>query len=339
MKNKIIIALFLLITPLLYIAYYSTYDLWNHENYENRNFVDFEDVTGAELKDKSSTFDSFINDTVPFKNELTAFNAYLNLKLFNTVQNDKVLLGKDGWLFHKNVDDSKSIDDYQGLDHYTREELASITEKLITLDKILAEKGVEFKFIIPPNKEQVYSRYMPDSIPVLDISKTQQLADYVNANSRVCLIYPREYLLNLSETEHIYYKYDTHWNNLGALRGIQLLFDGFEQAQSYVTDAQPLMDLANVSSLYPYVTLDEYYEINANAQPTGKNLCLLHDSFGDMMRPILEQAYTVTDMKYAYFSQFYIPEDTDILLIEINERYLYRLFTTIDTLIEHANAL
>lgn len=339
MKNKIIIAVFLLFTPLFYAGYYLSYDMWNHQNYENRNFVTAEDVKQASFTEKSGMIDSFVNDTVPFKNELTAFNSAINLKLFGTVQNDKVLLGKDGWLFHKNVDDSKSIDDYQGLDHYTQEELQSITEKLVKLDNILAEKGVEFKFIIPPNKEQVYSRYMPENIPVVNISKTQQLADYVNANSDVCLVYPAEYFRSLSETEHIYYKYDTHWNNLGALRGIQLIMDGFDEATVSVTDEVPLMDLANVSSTYPYIELDEYYDVTADMQHTGKQICLLHDSFGDMMIPILENGYVVQDSKYAYFNEFYLSKDTNIFIMEINERYLYRLFTTIDTIISHAEAL
>lgn len=339
MKNKIIIALFVLITPVLYIGYYATYDMWNHENYENRNFVTAEDVKQADFTEKSAVADSFVNDTVPFKNELTALNSAINLKIFGTVQNDKVLLGKENWLFHKNADDSKSIDDYQGLGHYSQEELQQITEKLVHLDGVLASKGIEYLFIIPPNKEQVYSRYMPESIPVLDISKTQQLADYVNANSDVKLFYPREYFAGLSEKEHIYYKYDTHWNNLGALRGLQLMMDGFEDAEYTVTDEKPLMDLANVSSLYPFAEPDEYYEITVETEKTNKQVCLLHDSFGDMMIPILEQKYTVQDCKYAYFNEFYLSKDTNIFIMEINERYLYRLFTTIDAIIAEAQAL
>jgi len=339
LKNKIIITLFLLFTPVFYAVYYSTYDMWNHENYENRMFVTAEDIKQADFTQKTATVDSFVNDTVPFKNELTALNSAINLKAFGTVQNDKVLLGKDNWLFHKNADDSKSIDDYQGLGHYTEEELRAITDKLIYLDSVLASKGIEYKFIIPPNKEQVYSRYMPQNIPVFDISKTQQLADYVNANSDVCLVYPKEYFKELSESEHIYYKYDTHWNNLGALRGLQLIMDGFEDAAYTQTDTAPLMDLANVSSLYPYIEPDEYYEISTDKKETGKQICLLHDSFGDMMIPVLEQKYTVQDCKYAYFNEFYLSRDTNIFIMEINERYLYRLFTTIDTIISHAEAL
>lgn len=339
MKNKIIIAVFLLVTPVMYAVYYLTYSNWNHQNYENRNFITFEDVKNASFTEKSSITDSFVNDTVPFKNELTAFNSGINLKLFNTVQNDKVLLGKETWLFHKNVDDSKSIDDYQGLGHYSEAEMQDITKKLIHLNDILAEKGVEFMLIVPPNKEQVYSRYMPDEIPVVNISKTQQLADYINKHSNVKFIYPLDYLRELSQTENIYYKYDTHWNNLGALRGIQLLIDGFEDAKVTVTDQQPLMDLANVSSLYPFVELDEYYDVTAEMQHTGKQICLLHDSFGDMMIPILENAYTVQDAKYAYFNEFYLSKDTNIFIMEINERYLYRLFTTIDQIIAHAESL
>ena len=339
MKQKIIIAVFLLVTPLFYAGYYLSYNMWDHANYENRNFVTFTDVKQASFVEKTSTIDDFVNDTIPFKNELTAFNAACNMKLFGVIQSDKVLLGKDGWLFHKNVDDSKSIDDYQGLNHYTQEEMQTITEKLALLNTILEQKEIEFRVIIAPNKEQVYNRYMPDSIPVLDISKTSQLAQYINSNSDVKLVYPMEYFRDLSKDEHIYYKYDTHWNNLGALKGIQLILDGFENAEIVVEDKAPLMDLAYVSSIYPYVQPDEYYAVVMDGVEGKENLYLLHDSFGDMMIPILENRYDVQDATFAYFNQFNLPNNTDVFVLELNERYLYRLFTTIDTIIASAQQI
>ena len=223
MRNKIFIAVFLVMTLALYPVYHLTYDMWDHTNYENRNYTTFEDVRNAPSSEKSGVIDSFINDNAPFKNELTSLNAGINLKVFNTVQSSEVLLGKEGWLFHKNAHDSQAIDDYQGLNPFSEDLLARLTEKLITLDKILSEKGTELKIIVPPNKEQVYNKYMPDDIPVLATGRVQLMADYINDNSDISFVYPLAYFRDLTETENIYYKYDTHWNNLGALRGIQLI--------------------------------------------------------------------------------------------------------------------
>ena len=339
MRNKIFIAVFLVMTLALYPVYRLTYDMWDHTNYENRNYTTFADILNADTAEKSAVIDDFINDNAPFKNELTSLNAGIDLKIFGTVQSGEVLLGSDGWLFHKNASDSSAIDDYQGLNHYSQEELAQLTEKLVRLDDILARKGVELKIIIPPNKEQVYSRYMPRDIPVLAEGRVSLLADYVNENSDVTLVYPLEYFRNLTETEHIYYKYDTHWNNLGALRGIQLIDGGFDGATATVTDDKPLMDLANVSGIYNYVVADEYYSVSANTEFSRENLYLLHDSFGDMMIPILTQRYNVADATFAYFSDFDLPADTDIFVIEITERYIYRIFDTIDRIIENAEKI
>lgn len=339
MKNKLIAAVFLLISPVLYTVYCATYNMWDHTNYENRFFTTAEDIKNADYSHKSGAIDSFINDTVPFKNQLTALNSGINLKLFNTVQSDTVLLGQDNWLFQKNVNDSRSIDDYQGLNHYSAQQLEEITEKLIYLDSVLQSKGVQFYMLIPPNKEQVYSRYMPGEIPVVDISKTQQLYDYISANSEVNIFYPAQQLKDISSAEQVYYKYDTHWNNLGALRALQMIFDNFDNACITATDGAPLMDLANVSSIYPFVEKDSYYDVQIDCEPTNRQICFLHDSFGDMMIPIMRKAYTVQDNIYAHFDKFYISKDTNILLVEINERYLYRLFTTIDTIIQQAENL
>ncbi len=339
MKNKIFIALFMGITLLMYPVYRLTYNLWDHNNYENRYYTTLQDVKEAPLSEKGGVIDNFINDNVPFKNELTALNAGINLKIFGTVQSSEVLLGKEGWLFHKNARDSKAIDDYQGLNHFTREEMKTLTEKLNTLNEILQSKGVDLKIIIPPNKEQVYSKYMPDDIPVMDRGRVELLAEYINANSDVDLIYPLEQLKQLTAAEDIYYKYDTHWNNLGALRGVQMILPGFENATVTVTEDKPLMDLANVSGIYNYIELDEYYDVTADREHSGKKLYLLHDSFGDMMIPILSAGYDVTHSTFAYFSDFDLPRDTDVFVIEITERYIYRLFNTIDRIIEQGKSI
>lgn len=336
MKNKIFIAVFLGITLLLYPIYHITYGIWDHTNYENRSYTTADDVKNAPAKEKSSVIDSFINDNVPFKNEFTSFNAWVNLKFFGIVESSEVLLGSDGWLFHKNANDSAAIDDYQGLNQYTEVQLQQLTEKLVELDEILKEKGVELKVIIPPNKEQVYSRYMPENIPVLAKGRVQLLAEYVNNNCDVELIYPLEEFREFSENENVYYKYDTHWNNLGAVKGVNLILDGFENYTATVADAEPLMDLANVSGIYNFVKPDEYYEIHVDTEYTGENLYLLHDSFGDMMKPVLSQRYNVTDATFAYFADFSLPADTDVFVIEITERYIYRLYDTIDRIIESA---
>lgn len=339
MKNKIFIAVFLIITLALYPVYRLTYNMWDHTNYENRNYTTVDDIKKADIYDKSGVIDSFINDNVPFKNELTGINAWINLKIFGTVQSSEVLLGKEGWLFHKNAHDSAAIDDYQGLNPYSEQQLAQLTAKLVQLENTLALKGIEFKVIIPPNKEQVYSRYMPDNIPVLGKGRVQLMAEYINANCEVQVIYPLDEFRTMSESENIYYKYDTHWNNLGAVKGINLILDGFENYTATVTEQKPLMDLANVSGIYNFVELDEYYDVKADTQHIGQNLYLLHDSFGDMMKPILSQRYNVSDATFAYFADFSLPADTDVFVIEITERYIYRLYDTIDRIIENAESI
>ena len=332
MKNKIFIAVFLALTVGLWPLYLLTYGLWDHTNYENRNYITFEDIKNADFTEKSSMIDGFINDNAPFKNELTSLNAGRNLKLFGSLQSGEVLLGREDWLFLKNNHDSNSTDDYQGTNHYTSQQMETLAAKLAQLENILSARGVELKIIVAPNKEQVYSEYMPRDIPKLDVSKITVLQQYIP--QEVEFFYLPEYLKDTEET--VYYRYDTHWNNLGALRMIQYRFDGFENAVYEKTDDKPLMDLANVSGIYNYVQPDSYYRVTTKAQHSGQKLYLLHDSFGDMMLPILADRYDVEHATFAYFADFSLPQDTDVLVIEICERYFYRIFNTIDTIIENA---
>ena len=226
MKNRIFTAVFLVVTVGLWPVYLLTYDMWDHTNYENRTLTTVQSVKDASFTEKSGRIDSFINDNAPFKNELTSLNAGINLKLFGTVQSGEVLLGKDGWLFLKNNHDSNSTDDYQGTNHYSQQEMQSLADRLLQLKNILDDRGVRLKIIVAPNKEQVYSQYMPQDIPKLDVSKITVLKKYISQD--IAFDYRPEYLAGFEDVT--YYKYDTHWNNFGALRMIQGTFDGYENA-------------------------------------------------------------------------------------------------------------
>lgn len=182
-------------------------------NYENRTLAAFPQDTGVE--EWPGAFEDWLNDHAPFRNQFMSLNGRLNWAL-GTLDSSDVLLGKEHWLFLKDVSDSKSISDYQGLTAYSEEELADFVNTLSTLRDRLAEHGTKMVVVIAPAKEGVYSQYMPDSIPVVSRpTRVQTLAERLSA-ADIPLVWPQQDLIDASAGQQVYYKYDTHWNETGA---------------------------------------------------------------------------------------------------------------------------
>lgn len=133
------------------------------------------DVAEAPWREKTAVFEDMLGDHAAFRNQFMTLNAAFNYRLFGTVQSSEVLLGREEWLFYKNVSDSRSLDDYQGLNPYSPDQLGRIAADLSALQQLLAQRGVQLVLLVAPNKEGVYSEYMPAGVPQVGATKAQLL--------------------------------------------------------------------------------------------------------------------------------------------------------------------
>ena len=175
--------------------------------------------------------------------------AELNSKISSVTSGDSyiesktVLLGKDNWLFYKAKDDGDSIADYKGTNHYSKDKMKSIAKKLTQDEKLLKSKGCELVIFMVPNKESVYSEYMPDTVKRKSKKTRQDLfAKYLQENSKLKVVYPKEELIVAKQAYQTYYKTyyktDTHWTQMGVCIGVQALkekIDGNFQPLSEVS--------------------------------------------------------------------------------------------------------
>lgn len=336
--KTIFIIVFFAIISLQFVAFFLMKGFVDTANYENRNLTTFNDVLTAPPQKKAAAFEKLLNDNAPFKNQYLKLNAFINYKFFGTVQSNEVLLGKNQWLFYKNVSDSKSLDDYQGLNPYSAAQMESIGQAVTQLNEILAQKGTKLYLLIAPNKEQVYSRFMPDSVPQIASSRADLLVDYLNTNTQATVVYPKKLLTEQSEKQQVYYKYDTHWNNAGALLAVKQISSAFENCTAQPAEGEPLQDLAYLSSLYSILPKDNYYEISGIPNKTGQSLTMFHDSFGYTMVPLLEKAYETNFNNFSQFDPKVILKKSDIVVVETSERFLDNLLPRIESMIAAFNS-
>ncbi len=301
--------------------------------------------------------ENFCKDHLPFRGTLTLLNATINYTLFNTTTSDQVLLGSDRWMFLRDLGEVTNIADYQGVLTLSDEECAAYYQNLNTFAQTQSEQGRQTVLFIVPNKEQVYSQYLPDGIEQInEISRTDTLINYIAAQeSTLLLADPKPALTTLAQTDDgLYYKYDTHWTPAGCYVGLQSLLDtlGVEttpyDAADFVFEGEYFSgDLGALAGLYllekepvysrtfeqeitatvrtaEYCASLEIYESNAE---NTQRVLVLGDSFRYEMENQLSNYYAqVGYLDITLATQEIIDAfDPDIVVIEQVERNITQL--------------
>ena len=212
-----ILFLCLLIMPnIIYRIFYKNFD---HINYENRTLASKPILVLTNINEYPKKYEEYFNDYLPFRNELVKLKNLNDIFVFKNIISDRVLLGKAKWLFLKNVN---SIGKYMGIERYyfTEEELEIAKNNLIHFRDELKKKNIDFILMVCPDKQFIYSEYMPDYIKRKSTKNdTDIFVEYIKNNTDIKVVYPKEELLKYKDKYQLYYKYDTHWNSLGAYIG------------------------------------------------------------------------------------------------------------------------
>lgn len=350
---------FIIIICLIWLWWLVLYRFVDTTNYENRELAAMPTFTTENYTGFAGEFESFLNDRLPFRNAFITLNSSIDFYIFKESSSDAVVIGKKDWLFYSDVTDGDPIACYQGTNLFTPEELRYIANKLTVMKEQLAEQDCEFVLYIAPNKERVYSEYMPEEYgePAED-SRVMQLIWYLDANTDIKVVYPYEDLMDAKSAinENIFYKTDTHWNYVGSYIGSQVLLRELGVDMPAITDSEitiehgePIAgDLAahlNLSAImkkndceYRIVGYDDHsmknlaydfyytYEYEAkDADP--RTLYVLRDSFGNYMAPYLGSQFDITVMRHqnTYTYDDVVAADPDVFVYEVCERKLWKL--------------
>lgn len=323
------------------------------ENNENRMLATRPFFNISMYETYSLEYNSYLNDNLPFKNRLTALNSWVNYCIFRSSVNERVILGKQKWLFYGNTNDGDPIGDYEGKNVFTDEKLYDIQESVVNVQNRFAEMGIELAIVIPPNKERIYASFMPDRYVYSETSRTDLMIEQLQ-EANVNVINPKGSLLNLQSQYQLYFSYDTHWNQLGAYIGTcDILKEwGIEtiNLSELTILSQPLQgnyhicaedDLARLLNLRDSVFDDEieysiqesynidwseisddFLHIGNNEAPNNKKIFLLGDSFRVAMIPALcmyfSDVYVVHRDYYTY--SMLVETKPDYLIVEYVER-------------------
>lgn len=323
-------------------------------------------------KDLSNTYDEFYvnkirmalmpkNASLPVygDGEFHSETARMQAELISTLPydppyiiKDAVIRGRNDWFFY-NLNEVPA--DYTGSLIWSEGQMSYYLTILEQIETLCEQKGIEFVFMVYPNKSQIYPEYMPSYEIEDDYRRIDRFVDYIRANSSIKVVYPRDELIYGKEIYETYLRLDTHITKYGGFIGTQSLYATLEnpvpatdiRTLQVTDDPQITGDLLNMAGyaagdkgtdheckiLYkPEVSIlstigtndgETYYSSTSNGV-RNEFVAIIGDSYRLRMVPILEKDFShVSSEFYGNLANTPLAEDIktcDILIYEALER-------------------
>ncbi len=315
---------------------------------ENRTLAQFPSLIKSEgglNENYTDELDDYISDHIGFRRMLASANSIIQSSLFGRSSEEKIIVGKDGWLFY-----AETKNDYLNAPTLSRRNINNIVHTLeLWRDKAEAD-GATFTVAIIPNKNTVYPDKMPFYyIPQKDDGNLELLTGALKESG---ITYADVKSAIETDEDTLYQRTDSHWDYRGALTGYRSImekanfpykvFDGltFTARDDWSGDLAVMLyaDSAAPDTQY-YPDTDFGYDIVSHEKapdaitlrtrnPNGEgNLVMYRDSFCNTMH-----VYFADSFKEAVFSRAYPFEtglveryDADVCILEIVERNIPNL--------------
>lgn len=277
----IIFLCFLIMPNIIYKVFYDKFD---HTNYENRNFTKKPKLDLKKLDNYPNLYETYFNDYIPFRNELVRIKNLLDFYLFRNFIYNKVILGKNNWLFYDEAIWHFDRNYYTGNYNEYNKKLERIKENLVSFRNELRRRNIEFVLLICPEKHCIYSNYIPDYLNFMNKYITDvenKLLSSLKENTDIKVIYFKDELMKYKDKYQLYYKADPHWNSLAGYIAYQELMK--EMRMNYVDIPSLYITKTNLSSspngfanFVALSKLDEYkYDVEYEFKTVDNKVCTM----------------------------------------------------------------
>ena len=117
-----------------------------------------------------------------------------------------------------------TMEKYQEICDIPDADLETVAIRLEERRKWLAERGIRYVLMVPPEKSAVYSDKLPNRLRRFGTpSCLDKLLGYIKSHGRLEVVDIRDTLTAARRKHDVYYDVDTHWNPIGAWYGYKEL--------------------------------------------------------------------------------------------------------------------
>jgi hypothetical protein len=308
-------------------------------------------IDSVKIRSIPKEFDNYINDRFGFRNTIVSLTNTLNKTSKNI--NGNVIIGKNNWLFYSA--DGNNIGDFFKLNLFTDIEIEQFIENIEKRHEWCNKNGMQFLFLIAPNKHNIYPEYYPFERPD-GITRTGQIMAALPEYLKDCVVFPLDTIIQHKTDEMpLYFETDTHWNMAGAYYAFGLLFDRIKQLFPEITfpdinfitdisldssgDLVPMLGFTSygkrtIPNMYPTECWVNYYQyeknegrngiiINSDNQSLPKAI-IFRDSFFSALEPFTSTLFSSAEYNWRQFSEAeknnILKNKPDIIIWEIVER-------------------
>jgi hypothetical protein len=164
-----------------------------------------------------AAFQRYFEDQFTFRNRLIYWRSAFLWHALRTSSSDTVIAGRHGWLFYA---DDGGIEDYVQTDPFTPTGLDVWRQTFERTHDWLKARGIRYLVVIAPDKQMIYPEHMPTSLHRMRQDyRVDQLLAHMRERSHVVVLDVRPAVVAAKPAELLYHRYDTHWNDRGALAG------------------------------------------------------------------------------------------------------------------------
>ncbi|MEJ2619120.1 MAG: hypothetical protein P8163_02415 [Candidatus Thiodiazotropha sp.] len=170
------------------------------------------------IKKFPGRFDDYFSDHFGGREWLSSTYRKLKYALGDSPSKD-VTLGKDGWLFLGSIKKGYThygdpIGDIRNVNLYSEDGLRKLATYMMAMKQWLHKQGIEYLFVLAPNKHTIYTEKLPDYITkVNQRSSADQLVEYLKNHTDIKVVDLRQPLLDKKEEHLLYKRTGTHWNH------------------------------------------------------------------------------------------------------------------------------
>src|ERR1035437_4653344 len=168
----------------------------------------------------------YFNDHFGFRKRLIRWFQQWKERLYRDhgVVKKGAFSGQHCWLFYGEL---QMMEHYLGTAKFTPAQLRNWQKLLEKRRDWLKARGIQYLFIIPPDKHNIYPEELPAwlqaAAPTNRETKLDQFLQYMKEHSTVQVLDLRQPLIAAKATAPTYLQNDTHWNSFGAFVGCQEL--------------------------------------------------------------------------------------------------------------------
>jgi len=137
---------------------------------------------------------------------------------------EKVLVGKDGWLFSKH---EKFLQEHRGAVNFEEAEIDGWLQAMRRRQRWLKRQSIHHIFVICPTKYEVYTDYLPDWARPIGPTRFDAIKEGIQSRTDVDMVDLKPLLRQARKktTKLLYSKNDTHWTDNGSTTAYRTIMD------------------------------------------------------------------------------------------------------------------